>query len=476
MVIRAAAYLRISKDDEGKGLGIDRQLAAVQTLCADKGWELDPRWVIEENNRFAWDDSKPRPGFRRLLRGMESGEVQAVAVYAFDRLARRLRDTAAVLDLVEKQGVQVATVTGGLDLSSSYGRGIAGMLGSLAAMEMASMTERLRAKAEQNVQAGRVHNGGTRPYGYELDRKTPRPDEVAVLREMADHVLRGLSLTSLARSLNARGVTTTGGRRWDTRKVKDVLDNPRLCGRVVHRGQVVPGVRGEWEPVLTEATFDRLQIALAARRVVQERWTNSRRHLLSGSMLRCGTCNEKVVAFQQSTGVWAYRCRGHVTRNEAHVDRHVREATIAYALEHPVRIEAWDSEEQADLHAQVVALEQRKAEAVRAFAEHGGDAAALAMLTADLRARIDAAKDRQIERAVLETGLDWAQFDVSEVLNKPAETPEAIDQQRAVLALYVERVVLHPSKKRGRGYDETATDVVFRDPNRLTWRGVIERS
>ncbi len=48
-------------------------------------------------------------------------------------------------------------------------------------------------------------------------------------------------------------------------------------------------------------------------------------------------------------------------------------------------------------------------------------------------------------------------------------------QPPTVLALYVEKVVLHPSKKRGKGYDDTATEIVFRDPNRLTWRAIIEQ-
>lgn len=474
MTVRAAAYLRISKDDEGEALGTKRQYEAVKALCAAKGWELDPAWVIEENNRSAWDESKPRPGFQRLLRGMETGAVTAVAVYAFDRLARRRKDVTAVLECVEKHKVLVAAVTGGIDLSTPYGIGVAEIVGAIAGMEIRAMQERLRSKAEQNVRAGKVHNGGTRPYGFELDRLTVREPEAEVIREMAQHVIDGGSLSSLARSLNRRGIGTAGGKRWDTRKVRDVLDNPRLCGRVVHRGKVVPDVEGQWQKVLSPEEFDALQIGLAARRVVQERWTNERRHLLSGSMLRCGSCDGKIHAFQQTSGAWAYRCRGHLTRNEDHVNRHVREAVIAYALEHPVEVSAWDREETASIWAEIARLEQKKADTIRAFTDtDDSDPATLAIVTRNLTRQIDALKERQVEQAVLDAGIQWAQFDVTEVLARPAETPEEIEQQRATIGLYVSRIVLHPSKKRGRGYDDTATEIVFRDPNRLTWRGVV---
>lgn len=475
MVIKAAAYLRISKDDEGQGLGIDRQHEAVKILCEHKGWVLDPLWVIAENNRSAWDDSKPRPGFQRLIRGMESGEVTAVAVYAFDRLARRLKDTALVLDLVEKHRVQVATVTGGLDLSTIYGRGIAGMLGSMAAMEIAALRERLSSKAEQNVRVGKVHNGGRRPFGYALDRKTVVDEEADVIRGMAQHLLSGGSLSSIAGDLNRRGRGTAYGTTWSTRKVKDVLDNPRLCGRVVHRGEVRPNIRGQWGTILDEDTFDAVQLAMAARRRVENSWTNRRQHLLSGSLLRCGVCDGKTLAFLQSSGVWAYRCRGHVLRNEANVDEHIRRAVTERASEHPFRVTEWETAQEGDISEEIAVLERRRADAVRAFAEHGGDAAALAMLTAQVQAQIDGLRSRQVERVVLGIDAEAAQFDVSDLLASTATTTEEIDQQRAVIRLYVQTIRLHPSKKRGRGYDDTATEIVFRDPDQLAFRAVVER-
>ncbi len=349
------------------------------------------------------------------------------------------------------------------------------MLGSMAAMEIASLRERLASKAEQNVRAGKVHCGGRRPFGYELDRRTVRDGEAAVIRDMASHLLAGGSLSSISRDLNRRGVTTAYGARWDTGKVKNVLDNPRLCGRVVHKGQVVPDVSGQWDAILTPEEFDRLQVAMAARRRVEDSWTNRRQHLLSGSLLRCCTCDGKVLAFQQTSGVWAYRCRGHVCRDERNVDEHVRREVTAYALEHPVQVSEWQREEESDLSEQVGALERRKADAVRAFAEYGGDPSALAMLTAEVQARIDALRGQQVQEAVADFDAEAAQFDLSELLAGPATSPEQLEQQRTAIRLHVDRVILHPSKRRGRGYDETATQITFRDPRRLSWRAIVER-
>jgi hypothetical protein len=96
---------------------------------------------------------------------------------------------------------------------------------------------------------------------------------------MAQHLLSGGSLSSIAGDLNRRGLGTAYSTTWSTRKVKDVLDNPRLCGRVVHRGEVRPNIRGQWGTILDEDTFDAVQLAMAARRRVEDSWTNRRQHL-----------------------------------------------------------------------------------------------------------------------------------------------------------------------------------------------------
>lgn len=232
-----------------------------------------------------------------------------------------------------------------------------------------------------------------------------------------------------------------------------MLDNPRLCGRVRFRGEVLPGVMGQWETILSEEEFDAVQVAVAARRKINDRWTNDRRHLLSGALLRCGVegCGRKIHAFKQTSGVWAYRCPGHLSRDLRSVDAHVIREVAAYALDNPIRVAEWHRPEQQDLSEQIGVLERRKADAVAAFAEHGGDPAALAMLTADLQARIESLRDQQVDQIAFETGIDWAQFDLTRILAEPASDPAGIDQQRAAIVLFVESITLRPGEAEGSG-------------------------
>src|SRR5690606_24045353 len=76
--------------------------------------------------------------------------------------------------------------------------------------------------------------GGRRPFGYQEDRVSIRPDEAAALREMARRVIVGQSYKEVAWWLNAEGITTSTGKLWYPITVRNLLRKPRYAGLRVH--------------------------------------------------------------------------------------------------------------------------------------------------------------------------------------------------------------------------------------------------
>ena len=468
---RCAAYLRISKDGEGLGLGIERQRNAVTELAASKGWTIDPRWTFEENSTSAWDDSKPRPGFERLLTGMETGQVEAVVVYSFDRLARRLRDAARVLDLVDKHGVSIATSTGDLDLSTAYGRGIAGILGSIANMEITQMSERLKAKAEQNARAGKVVNGGRRRYGYTANRSALVEAEASSIREVSNRLIGGATLSGVVRDLNDRNVLTSYGKRWTVKKLRATLTHPALCGRVEFRGEVLHGVIGQWPTILDEESFDALQVVIAARSRLENEWVSHRVHLLSG-FAKCGVegCGGKMIGHLQTNGKWTYTCnvRKHLGRDKANLDAYILAEVKHRAAETYIEVPEWVDEDRAKIRRQIAELEERKLAAVRQLVDGKIGADVLTAVTAEFDTRIRGLEDTQVHRVLSET-LDAVVFDLDQIETKP------ISDQSAAVQMFVQRLTILPAKRLGRGFDPASVEVVWRDMAELQWHAVVER-
>src|SRR3954453_7056807 len=84
----AAIYARISSDQAGEGLGVQRQVEDCCKLAANLGWEVGEEYV---DNDFSAYSGKPRPGYLRMLGDVASGARDGVLVYHLDRLTRRPR-------------------------------------------------------------------------------------------------------------------------------------------------------------------------------------------------------------------------------------------------------------------------------------------------------------------------------------------------------------------------------------------------
>jgi len=149
---------------------------------------------------------KRRPEYLRMLDDVEAGAVGAVVVYHADRLHRHPRELEDFIDLCQRTKTRLATVSGGVDLSTHEGQLIARIQGAVARKESDDKSRRIRRKHEEIANAGKVSGGGSRPYGYEADKRTVRPEETDVIRECARRALAGDSLRSICIDLNARGV------------------------------------------------------------------------------------------------------------------------------------------------------------------------------------------------------------------------------------------------------------------------------
>lgn len=88
--------------------------------------------------------------------------------------------------------------------------------------------------AERQARHGKFGDG-RRPYGFEADGLTVIPNEAVVILQMADAVMAGVPLRSIARDLRKLEIPTASGTQWTPEGVRDVLLRPRNPGFMVHR-------------------------------------------------------------------------------------------------------------------------------------------------------------------------------------------------------------------------------------------------
>jgi site-specific DNA recombinase len=272
--------------------------------------------------------------------------------YDLDRFARRPTDLERAIKLYDQRPGVFASVQGDIDLASPDGRTMARVMIAFANKSSIDMSRRIKRKQLELAQAGKAERGGSRPFGYEADRKTIRPDEAETIRKLAERVPAGESLTSICRSL---GPTPTGAPQWSTSVLKRMLTNPRVAGLSVYHGTVLlddngEPVKAEWPAILDARTWEAVCAILLdpARDIKNGRI--DRKYLLSG-FLRC-KCGTKMYGIFRR-GAPIYRCPnlqgcGNTYRRAAPIDEHITELVLRYLEQQRVDIDQSDVNESAN--------------------------------------------------------------------------------------------------------------------------------
>jgi site-specific DNA recombinase len=428
--MRAAVYLRQSKDLNGAGLAIERQRKACLALCQAREWKVVTEYV--DNDTSA---SKSRDGsqFGQLLHDARAGRFDVVVAFAADRIARRLSD----VEMLISTGVKAATVQGGLDLTTPEGEAQAAVLTTFARLEVRQKSERQKAAAVQAAQQGRPHVG-PRAFGYEADGMTLRPSEAEALRAAYASLLAGSTLVSLCRELTAKGFVTPAGKPFRHSGIRAILLNPRNAAiRAYWYKEVGPA---NWPAIVDEETF-RAAEALLTDSERRKNHGTARRWLLGGLAL-CGRCDDGTtvrVNYRERGAagepVRVYRCRkeGHLSREASFCDWRVTERVIARLSRDDARdlLIDDDREDLAELRAQESVLRMRLDQLADDFADGTATHSQFRSGTERLKTRLADLEARMVhvDRAAVLADLVTTQ-DVRKVWNTIG-----LDRQRAVIDL-----------------------------------------
>ncbi|MET8381606.1 recombinase family protein [Streptosporangium canum] len=348
---RAIALLRISDDDTDEAAGVERQSVDTRKLAERLGWGIGPTetHVIIENDTSAFKRRKirlpdgttalrtVRPGFRRALDMLASGEADGLLAYDLDRVARDPRDLEDLIDVVESRRVPTDAVTGSLDLSNDSGITQARIMLAIANKSSRDTSRRVVRALEDLAEQGKWSGGGYRPYGYEGDGSTIRETEAATIRWMADRILEpyedpkdAWSPHRIAADLNRRGIPPARAAKWNSGSVVSLLTGPRVAGLRTHRGKVVG--KAAWPAILTMETWEAVCAVIASRARGN---SNTLTRWLTG-VLFCSQCGHRLsgapVGSGKSHRYWCNTSRGgcgkisiNAELSEAEVERQILE-------------------------------------------------------------------------------------------------------------------------------------------------------
>lgn len=268
----AAAYIRVSTDGQLE-YSPDSQLKVIRDYAQTHGFLLPEAYIFREEEGISGKEAKKRPAFMRMIgiAKQKPKPFDCIILWKFSRFARSRRDSIVYKTMLRKQlGIDVVSVTEQLGDDK---------LSLLLEAVIEAMDEYYSINLAEEVQRGmleKVSRGepvAPPPFGYRMQEKQYIPDPTAapIVRWMFRLCAQGVPCSEIARRLNAMGIPTARGQRWETRAVAYLLQNPVYQGKIRwnlhHRTKQSPPAR----PVLSEGTHEAL--------VETSLWEESQRQL-----------------------------------------------------------------------------------------------------------------------------------------------------------------------------------------------------
>ena len=141
------------------------------------------------------------------------------------------------------------------------GRLTLNILLSFAQFEREVIGERIRDKFAASRRKG-MWMGGNVPLGYRVENRKLliQEEDAATVRMIFERFLSIGSATILARTLNAEGITSRGGRPVDKGYLYKLLSNRVYIGEAVHKGTSYPG---EHQPIISRDLWDKVRSIIA---------------------------------------------------------------------------------------------------------------------------------------------------------------------------------------------------------------------
>ena len=307
-------YARYSSHNQREA-SIEQQVDQAKEFAARIGLEI----VQTYSDKALSGKTDNRPAFQRLLKDAEAGKFQYVVAWKSNRMGRNMMNAMVNEARLQNAGVRVLYTEEDFDDTAA---------GRFALRSMMNVNQFYIENMAEDIRRGLMGNArkcmwnGIKQFGY---RKSAdgmyeiNPERAEILIEICHRFVSGESLASIAKDLNARGITTERGLKWNKNSFGFLS-----CER--YRGVYLYGdvrIEDGMPRILDDDLFFKVQEELAVRKNRNGVKRKNADFLLTG-LLYCGTCGSPMTGLSGTSKTGAthyyYACAGKTNKTSKTVD------------------------------------------------------------------------------------------------------------------------------------------------------------
>lgn len=248
-----------------------------------------------------------RPALQRLLRKVETREIDLILVTELSRFTRSIKDFSVLWEFMEKHRCKFMSIKDNFDTSTAAGEMVMYMMATIAQFERKQTAERISHSFLARAKRG-LHNGGSVPLGYEIDREKNGnlkvvPEHAEVIRQVFKTFLKEETLAKTAKSLNELKIelppTVTGRGRsgiFQLDMVHHILRNKAYAGLRAFKTKEgeEEAVKAAWSAIVDEDTFEKTQKLLSKNRYIKRSHLDQRYPYTLSGVCYCKFCGDRM--------------------------------------------------------------------------------------------------------------------------------------------------------------------------------------
>lgn len=306
--LRVAAYARVSTEQDEQQNSYEAQVNYYTQFIKNC-----PTWTLVDiyaDEGISGTSTKQREGFNRMIADAKAGKIDLILTKSISRFARNTVDTLNTVRELQRLGIEVRFEKENINTLDKQSEVILTIMSSLAQEESRSISENVKWGHQRSMQQGKVSIPYDRFLGYKKGEDgKPMIDEeqAAIVREIYDKFLDGVSIQAIAQMLTERKIPTPCGKeKWAVSTVNSILSNEKYKGDCLRQKTYTADyltkdvrknngdrrqyyIENSHPAIIDEETFELAQIERAKRSKIGRKW---RSNSPLSNLIICGDCGE----------------------------------------------------------------------------------------------------------------------------------------------------------------------------------------
>ena len=317
--LRAAAYCRVSTDDEEQLTSYRNQIEHyTNKIKQNADWKLVGIFADEGITGVM---AKKRDEFLKLINLCRDGKVDVIITKSISRFSRNVADTIKYVRELKALNVAVIFEKENIDTSKMTSEMILDMYGVFAQAESESISDNVRMGKRFGYKSGKVPMQYGQILGYCRGKDNEPevvPEEAKIIELIYYKFLEGWSLPKLSKYLEENGYKTAkGSTAWSKATIRGILTNEKYKGDVLMQKSYVVDlfskkvaknngelpmylVKNHHKPIIPREVWDKVQVVIAKRNNIKsatdmnmmKKGRYSSKYALTGLVI-CGDCGSQ---------------------------------------------------------------------------------------------------------------------------------------------------------------------------------------